>query len=307
MGLSVQSVVGPEGWTTWEALTGRISPTTVRSWVGSGRLVRLGSGLYAVPSAAADWRTRARAVARECGAVVSHGTALALWGLVPPATGAPLHLSVDPGRSGRGPDGVVLHRVSGLDWHVRRVDGIAVTSTERSLVDAWGSGGAADRTALRAAVIDAVRQRLCRPRQLFDELELRPRLPGRRALLDLVRLLADGCRSELEIWGCLHVLRAPGMPPFVQQRELVVAGERFFLDAAYDEAMLAVEMDGAAWHGSQQQREKDIRRDALAATIGWQTLRFSYRRMTGGPDSCRGVIRSTHDARLRLLRGNDVR
>ena len=66
------------------------------------------------------------------------------------------------------------------------------------------------------------------------------------------------------------------MPPFVQQRRVAVGGESFVLDAAYDEVQLAVEMDGAAWHGSRQQRERDIRRDALLATVGWQTLRFSF-------------------------------
>jgi very-short-patch-repair endonuclease len=47
-----------------------------------------------------------------------------------------------------------------------------------------------------------------------------------------------------------------------------VAGVRHFLDAACDEVLLAVEMDGAAWPCSQQQREADLRRDALVATIG---------------------------------------
>ena len=91
-----------------------------------------------------------------------------------------------------------------------------------------------------------MRRRLCRPSDLSAELSLRPRLPGRAALAELVQLLQDGCRSELEIWGCLRVLDAPGMPAFVQQRPVVVRGERYVLDAAYDEVLLAVEMDGAA-------------------------------------------------------------
>ena len=103
-------------------------------------------------------------------------------------------------------------------------------------------------------------------------------------------LLADGCQSELEIWGCLQILGAPGMPPFVQQRRVVVDGQVFFLDVADDDAMLAVEMDGAAWHGSRKQRERDIRRDSLLATVGWQTLRFSYGRLTAVPDTCRRDI-----------------
>ncbi|MGX5653152.1 endonuclease domain-containing protein [Geodermatophilus nigrescens] len=130
---------------------------------------------------------------------------------------------------------------------------------------------------------------------------------GRAELAALVGLLADGCRSELEMWGCLRVLRAPGMPPFTQQRRLTVGGETFFLDAAYDEALLAVEMDGAAWHGSRDQRESDIRRDSLVATAGWQTLRYGYRRLTTAPDECRRDVLAVYRARRRLLGGDSVR
>lgn len=300
----VKTVVGPDGWTTWDRLVGQLSPTTVRAWVAAGRLVHLDSGVYATP--AADWRVRARAIARQRCGVVSHGTALALWGLVPPPDG-PVHLSVGPGRSGRSSSGVVLHRGRDVDWHVRRVAGMPVTSVERSVVDAWGSPGTLGRAAVRGAAITAVRERRCSTRDLAAELARRPRLPERAGLAELVRLLAEGCRSELEIWGCLHVLRGPGMPAFAQQRPVVVAGEAFLLDAAYDEVLLAVEMDGAAWHGSRAQRERDIRRDALLATVGWQTLRFGHTRLTTATESCRRDIRAAYEVRRRLFGPNGVR
>jgi very-short-patch-repair endonuclease len=210
-------------------------------------------------------------------------------------------------RSGRGTPGVALHRTRELDDAVRRVDGLPVTCVERAVVDAWGRPGGLTPSELRGAAIDAVRRRLCSPRDLLREVERRPCLRGRSALLQLVALLADGCRSELEIWGCLHVLRGPGMPAFTLQRPIEVAGERFVLDAACDEVRLAVEMDGAAWHGFRDQRERDIRRDALLATVGWQTLRFAFRRLTGAPDGCRRDIRAAYSARRRLMGLEGVR
>lgn len=234
--------------------------------------------------------------------MASHATALSLWGLLPPAPG-PVHVTVATGRSGRGSAGVVLHRSQELDDAIRRVDGLAVTCVERAIVDTWGRPDGCRRAAVRAIAIEAVRRRMCSTRNLQWEVDRRPQLPERAALLGLIRLLADGCRSELEIWGCLHVLRGPGMPRFVQQRPVEVAGERFVLDAACEESMLAVEMDGAAWHGSRTQRERDIRRDALVATLGWQTLRFGFARMTQTPDACRRDILATHAARLRMLQG----
>lgn len=307
MAHDLDAVIGPDGWITWQALTARVDRKTVASWVGRGRLHRIQPGIYALPRPAVDWRTRLEAAVRATGGVVSHRTALALWGLLPPDTGAPLHLTVPITRSGRGTPGIVLHRTRELDDVIRRVDGLPVTCVERAIVDAWGSAAGAARAELRSAAIDAVRRRMCGPRELRAEIARRPCLPGRAALVELVRLLAEGCQSELEIWGCLHVLRGPGMPSFVLQRPVVVAGERFLLDAACEEVLLAVEMDGASFHGSREQRERDIRRDALVATIGWQTLRFGHRRMTSAPEACRRDISSAYLARRRLFGLDDGR
>ena len=179
-----------------------------------------------------------------------------------------------------------------------------MTSFERSVADAWGISG--------------------RPGPLSAPLPSRRSVAasaGRRTwpasssahpaawpvdLAALVRLLDDGCRSELEIWGCLEVLRAPGMPPFVQQKRVIVRGETFVLDAAYEDTMLAVEMDGAAWHGSRRQREADIRRDSLVATIGWQTLRYGFRRLTTEPRACQRDILAVHEARRGIARRDSV-
>jgi very-short-patch-repair endonuclease len=233
------------------------------------------------------------------GGIASHRTALSLWGLVPP--GGPVHVTVEPTRSNRSSADVVLHRAHGLQDAVRNVDGVPVTCVERTLVDTWGRPGNLTLSVLRAAVITAVRRRMCRPKDLALELARRPQVRARAELVELVRLLAEGCQSELEIWGCLHVLRAPGMPRFSLQHRVEVRGRTFFLDAACEEVQLAVEMDGAAWHGSRDQRERDIRRDALLATIGWQTLRFSFTRLTGSPDGCRHDIRAVHAARLQVI------
>jgi very-short-patch-repair endonuclease len=299
------SVVGPDGWTTWESLTALVDRKTVARWVASGRLQRIQPGVYGLPAAAQDWRTRVEAAVHATGGVVSHRSALALWDLVP--AGGPIHLTVEHTRSGRGTRGVALHRSRELDETIRRVDGLPVSCVERAVVDTWGAPAGLSRADVRAAAIAGVRRRLCLPRQLYAELERRPCLRGRAALLQLVAMLADGCQSELEIWGCLQVLRAPGMPAFVQQRRVCVGGETFVLDAAYDDVLLAVEMDGAAWHGSREQREKDIRRDALLATIGWQTLRFGFRRMTSSASGCQRDILAAYQARRRLFRADEMR
>jgi very-short-patch-repair endonuclease len=306
MAWDVAAVVGPAGWATTEELTARVSRGTLRSWVGAGKLVRLRAGVYATPDAAGRWLTRVGAALAGRAGVAGHSTALALWDLMVPPAG-PVHVCVEGGRSGRGSRGVVLHRSTDLDDVRRRAGGLPVTAVERAVVDTWGSPGVVARSSVRAAAITAVRRRCCRPSDLAYELARRPRLPGRAELADLVRMLEHGCQSELEIWGCRNVLEGPDMPRFTQQHPVTVGGRRFLLDAACEEVLLAVEMDGAAFHGSRAQREDDIARDALLATAGWQTLRFSYVRMTTAPEGCRRDIDATYRARRRLLGGNGVR
>ena len=294
-------LIGEAGWVSVPELLAHVSRRTLTDWVAAGKLVRLRPGILALPGADADWRARLASALHGREAVASHMTALASWELVQHPPG-PVHITVGLRGSGRGPAGVVVHRAAGAWADRRRVDGLAVSSPERAVLEAWAISGPGTIATVRAAAIDGVRRRICSVRELRHELSGHPALRGRAELFRLVDLLADGCQSELEIWGCLHVLRAPGMPRFVQQRRVRIGPETCVLDAACEESMLAVEMDGAAWHGTRTQRESDIRRDALVATVGWQTLRFGFARLTRAPEACRREILAVHTARLQLLR-----
>ncbi|WP_170182488.1 endonuclease domain-containing protein [Blastococcus colisei] len=119
-------------------------------------------------------------------------------------------------------------------------------------------------------------------------------------MLDLLALIAGGCDSELEIWGVQQVLpRPPAVPPYVQQYRLALPdGRRIKLDAAWPEALVAVELDGAAFHGSREARERDLRRDSALAALGWVVLRFSYARLVADPEGCRREIVAAVLARL---------
>ncbi len=61
---------------------------------------------------------------------------------------------------------------------------------------------------------------------------------------------------------------------------------------------MAVALDGAASHGSRDQRERDLRRDTALAALGWVVLRSSYRRLTTDPEGCRREIEAVVRRRL---------
>ncbi|WP_346622579.1 DUF559 domain-containing protein [Blastococcus montanus] len=116
--------------------------------------------------------------------------------------------------------------------------------------------------------------------------------------MTLLGLIAGGCQSELEIFGVQHVLDVAGLPACRQQHRVLLPDGPVLLDAAWPEVELAVELDGAAFHGSPEARERDLRRDAALAAAGWIVLRFSYRRLTRNPAACRAQIRAVYERRL---------
>ncbi|MEV2239285.1 DUF559 domain-containing protein [Micromonospora sp. NPDC049891] len=60
-----------------------------------------------------------------------------------------------------------------------------------------------------------------------------------------------------------------------------------YLDLFAKEERVNIELDGATSHGDPRQREIDLRRDALLATVGILVVRFSQRRLVREPDEVR--------------------
>jgi Protein of unknown function (DUF559) len=298
----VVRLLGPIGTATSAALLEQVDPHTLGRWVRQGLLLRPYPGVLLLAERRDDWRTRALAAVLATGGVLSHRTALSVWRVLPPA--GPVHVSVPAARRALVRPGLVVHRVTSLPTD--RLGPFPVTDLARGLVDTWGwacgrSGSSREREAVRGALITSVRERQVSTRATREELARRPQLAGRRALLDLLTLLDQGCQSELEIWGVRHVLAAPGLPAFVQQHRVRLPTGTVHLDAAVPDLLVAVELDGAAFHGSAADRERDTRRDVSLAALGWVVLRFSYRRLTTDPEGCRREIASVCAARRRQL------
>ena len=285
------ALLGPDGVVRRAELGGRVDRHTVARWLARERLLQPHPGVLALPERFEEWRTRAIAGVLATRGALSHRSALAAWRLAP-KEGA-VHVSVLVGRHAPRSPGLVVHRVQRLEADT--VAGLPVTELPRSLVDMWAlasgtRGGTRSVELARSAVITALRDRRVRPAQVRGQMAARPALPGARELAGLIRLVEQGSHSELEIWGLLKVLKGPGMPRFVRQHPVVLAFGTVHLDAAIPELKVAVELDGAAFHGSREARERDIRKDAALAARGWVVLRFGYRRLVTEPAACRRVI-----------------
>jgi very-short-patch-repair endonuclease len=298
----LRALLGSLGVTTTAQLTQRVDRQTVSSWVRAGRLLRPHRGVVVLPERWGDWPTRAVAAELATGGVLHSVSALTAWRLAPASF--PIHVAVPANRRAPASPGLVVHRLRDLTSD--RLGPHWVTPLPRSLCDAWGVAHAAtgrrrDVEVARSAVITTLRDRRVRIVDLRREAARRPALPGRRDLLRLVDLVEDGCQSELEIWGVHEVLRGDDMPRFVQQHPVRLPHAVVRLDAAFLEVRVAVELDGAAFHGSPEARERDTRRDVALAAAGWVVLRFSYRRLTREPEACRREILAVCRQREALL------
>lgn len=270
------------------------------------RLVVLFPGVYATPNGADSRRVRrlGALVYRPNGAL-SHVDALDEWGLpsgLDHATHAPVHATVPHGESHIRWDGLELHRRRGFIAEspaVRMRNGLALVRLEQAVVESWALLDPMER---RAPAIVAVRDRKTTASRLMRTLERQPRTPGAGEMRRLFRLLALGVHSELEAWGHENVFvdsRFPAARCQVPTR--LPTGRMVYLDRYYEDELVDVELDGAAYHGKPGQRERDIRRDAAVAVLGIQTVRFSHPRLFREPEDCREELLSILATRRRQL------
>jgi hypothetical protein len=296
----LSALLGPTGTASTAALGRDVAPRTIRRWLAAGRLVRLHPGWVTLPELAEDWTVRAHAATGYTGGVLSHMSALAVHGLVDTEV-TRLDVTVP-----------VVHRIESSRWlrvHRSRrpcavlpARGLPATDVARSLVDTWGEAHCVramrgyDGVA-RDAVLRATRERRVTPTELAAELPAVPRLPGRAALVELLGLAAAGVQSHLEILGFRALADVPGLPRPQLQYRLVLPDGPIRIDAAWPEAKLAVEFDGAAFHGDPRARQRDLRRDAALAALGWLVLRFTYADITERPGRCAAQVLAVYRQR----------
>lgn len=231
--------------------------------VRAGSLQRTLPGVYRIAGAVptAEQRAVAAVLWAGNGAVVSHSTAGALWGLLPRAdlvhvtTARPL---TSPPRSVRAHAAVVPARDRG------KLRGVPVTGVARTLLDVAATRPEARLLPLvESAVLDG----LTTAEQVRDVLA---RNPGRRGSRRLAQALDTAGSSFLErrVDG---ILRGSGLPPFV--REHPVGNYR--LDFAWPATRVGVEADGRRWHSSPRDFARDRAKHNDLVARGWRVVRVT--------------------------------
>lgn len=269
--------------------------------VKSGGLVAVFPRVYARAWDADVPEVRNRAALLSVGgdAALSHLSALAMSALPVPDDG-PIHVTAYAPRHPRGiPGALVVHRTR-MPLECRQLGELPVISLETALTTSWPL---LEGPARRAPLITAYRRRLVSARRLRRATDSAWWIRDVRSLRELVALVLAGCESELELWGYTDVFAVPGLADASRQRVVQVGGKTYRLDMTYDEELLNVELDGRAFHASEEQWERDIARDLALATLGWQTIRLPHHRLFGDVAGCRRDVLAVRAARRQRLAG----
>ncbi len=267
-------------------MTGRM----VEHRILRGRLHPLHRGVYAVGHRHVTARGRwlAAVLAAGAGAVLSHRSAAALWGLRDTAA-ALIDVTVPHGRAARA--GLRLHQIPLADDERTIRDGIPVTSPARTLFDL---ATVLTPQALERAAAQAEVQRLAGAASLATLLERhagRTGAPAVRALLASGAMDAGITRSMLEE-RFLEFLDAQGLPRPQLNRTLAVGRRTIEADCVWPDRRLIVELDSRAVHDTAAAFERDRERDRTLLADGWRTARVTWRHVhRDGPATARDLRR----------------
>jgi very-short-patch-repair endonuclease len=205
-----------------------------------------------------------------CGndAVLSHNSAGELWGMLrarrppsPAAVDVDLHVTVST-QAGRRRPGIVIHRSRTLaPTQITLRLNIPVTTPSRTLADLR-------RTLPRPQFAAALREAEFLGLPIEQSLE------------------ADGTRSELESLF-LALARRHRLP----KPEVNVRVGPFTVDFLWPADRLVVEVDGWGSHGTRSAFEADRERDTHLKLLGYEVIRFTWRRLEDDPAGVAGDLR----------------
>ncbi len=246
---------------------------------------------------AAVWQVR--------GSHASHESALLLRGV----ERIPFSLAVTvPFGGNHDHHGIRVHRAADLlEAHLDVVDGIATTTLERAVVDVATVFGPSRLDALidhvtitrRMTSVGAISRTL-------RQVNRRGRIHIARLapLLDARRPGEPAPRSRLE--RTVDELLAPSTLPRPSAEYPLPTSGRFqgFVDRAWPDAMLIVEVDGRSWHAREASMARDRARDREAGRHGWHTLRVLDEEVSACATDVLADITATHAVRLRQLRAS---
>ncbi len=255
------------------------SRSAISRMIKAAKLERVRLGVYRLGGAPKIWRATALAAVLSLGdgAVLSHRSAAALWGLLDHRLLTVVDVTAP--RECRQPR-ILCHRrlLTEKDRTVHQ--GIPVTTAARRLVDLAEYYGA---VRLGLFIDEALRMGITSLRKLRAEVD---RLPakgrgsgGRGPMSEALADRGAGYRPPDSDWEASmdRWWDRSGLPVARRQYDVRVDGRKYRLDRAIPELLIAIEWNGREDHGTRSRFEYDCDRRSRLQAAGWRVLDFHYR------------------------------
>ena len=277
----------------WQLLELGIGRRLSQDRVEAGILIPVFQGVFALGYGriGREGRWLAAVLASGPAAVLSHGSAMALWGLR--GTRGPVEVLRRSGGVHRPRAGIRLHQTRRLPGdHVAEVQGIPVTTIERTLLD---MAGRLDRKQLERALVAADRSSSVRWPALQS---LVSQGRGRKGIGRLRRVAMEvdpravDARSTLEV-DFLAICRDYDLP--LPQVNVLVDGH--LVDFLWPGQRLVVETDSYKYHRDRPTFESDHERTVALTAAGYEVHRATDKMLAWNPDPFLSLVRRSLEKR----------
>lgn len=248
----------------------------IRRRVRRGSLIMVHPQVLAARELMLDRATMLRAAVLQAGsdAVLTHSSALEVWGLFERVGDLTVHVAV-PRPGGKSWPGIRLHRRTpgpasarvGLPL-VEPIEALAVAAADLSMDE------------LRFPAMEAVLVGLVTPKDLADSSRFSPNVRGKMRMLAEEAAAGAESGGEAKYWRLLKESRLP--MPLLQQRVETSAGFKR-IDAYWGGYGLGVEIDGRRFHQKEAAFERNkVRRNSIHA-LDVTILEFSVDQVMSTP------------------------
>jgi very-short-patch-repair endonuclease len=258
-----------------------LSKHAVNRRVKAGNWLRWAPGVYFADDRPFTDSARVRATVWSYGHLaVASGLAAAWWHGLTRFAPEVIEVTVPRNSNGRCRAGSRLRRRDLAPTDVVERNGLRVTALPLTVVEAAARRGGG------AKLMDSALQRHVELPQLWRAHLRNKGRHGSPAARRLLQAASDGARSEAERL-LVKLLRDNGITGW--KANYPVGGYK--VDVGFPAQRVAIEMDGWAFHSSQEDFQNDRERQNKIALLGWQVLRFTWLDLTEYPQRVLAVIR----------------
>jgi very-short-patch-repair endonuclease len=256
----------------------------------TGRLHPLHRGVYAVGHLVISQEARWMAAVLACGpgAVLSHRSAAALWGMRGASRRA---IDVTTGSKSRSRGGICRHYAVLPPDEVAVERGIPVTTVPRTLFD-FAAVASAD--AVEHALRESEYRRLYDRLALPDLLDRYPRRRGARVVRGCLARRAEApagrVKSPLEE-RFLPFLRRHRLPLPRLNAWISLESASYEVDCLWAATRTIVELDGYEGHGTRGAFREDRARDRRLRVAGYEVTRITWAQLDDEPEAIAADLR----------------